>query len=630
MVDLFGRKRKQREEKERLAHYEQAEVKRKQKEEEEEARWRKLELEYGVRRETLSYQLFDDSLTLWRDEDGKRNITHGHIGVISWVRRNSNTKEPKSEYISEEFVFKWIDIKKTIDSKPNQNILTCGESGTGKSTLNRFLLQHLNYEKESKVIFMFKPADHYLRVGYPVADMSTLVPNPFTDPDSFVSAFAIAFPISMIGITASQIPSLVRELVYGCRSWNEFNHKLEKRIKETSDKVQITALYFIQQQTRTLLESSVRGTNRQENAINVLIQSGTSLVVDFSKLSADSAKVFHAELLLRQIWANMPEKARLVICVDEAHRLTKGTFEKYHSILYEIAREIRARGALWASTQNYSDIDDDIRNQFATQFVFHTSSKGDLEALKAIDPMLSWAVSGLVSHRFVDAKSAEQIHNEILVLTFSPEGLIDKEPVQIEEYLKGSDAGLQRKEIHDYQTVIEEKLNEQPIWISGIANYFTENYGANKDTAKLKVKDILQKLVNADEVKRMKFDMLSGETVVLYFKSGNGKNESLFHKWMVDQVKENCEDEKIIHVATSGESLPDIELDQCFIECETSLKKRMDDLEERVRKFSPEKPMIILVPNSDAVGKYKRLASDRVIVTTLKNFKQSIRSKARP
>ena len=234
----------------------------------------------------------------------------------------------------------------------------------------------------------------------------------------------------------------------------------------------------------------------------------------------------------------MPKDRKLVICVDEAHRLTRGTFEKYHSVLYEIGREIRARGALWASTQNYCDIDDDIRNQFATQFVFHTSSKADLDSLRAIDPMLSWAVAGLRPHRFIDAKSAEQLHYEIHILTFSPEGLIEIEPVSVVEYL-ASNASIpqHKKTIVDYEAAIKEKLVEEPIWISGIANYLSDSYGVDKDSAKLKVKDILQKLVNADEVRRMKFEMLSGENVVLYFrKSGKDENESTFHKWMVRQA----------------------------------------------------------------------------------------------
>ena len=123
-----------------------------------------------------------------------------------------------------------------------------------------------------------------------------------------------------------------------------------------------------------------------------------------------------------------------------------------------------------------------------------------------------------------------------------------------------------------------------------MASYFADNYGVDKGIAKLK--DFLQKLVNADEVQRMKFDMVSGETVVLYFrKSDSDENESPFHKWMIRQAIENCDDNvSVIQVATSGEALPDVELSNCYVECETSLKKRTDDLEQRVRKFSLNKP----------------------------------------
>ena len=211
-MDLFGR-RKKREEEEKLEQIREQQIERNRiKKEDEEKRWKELEIQYGVSREELRYQLFDDMYTYWRPSDGKQKLTAGHIGVIGWVKRNTHEPE-KSEYVEEEFQFKWIDLNMLLDSKPNKNILTCGESGAGKSTLNRFLLQHISDDGSNRIIFMFKPADHYLKAGYPVADMSILAPNPFLDPDSFVSAFAIAFPISMIGITASQIPSLVRDLV---------------------------------------------------------------------------------------------------------------------------------------------------------------------------------------------------------------------------------------------------------------------------------------------------------------------------------------------------------------------------------------------------------------------------------
>ncbi len=51
---------------------------------------------------------------------------------------------------------------------------------------------------------------------------------------------------------------------------------------------------------------------------------------------------------------------------------------------------------------------------------------------------------------------------------------------------------------------------------------------------------------------------------------------------MIHQVVGVCEE--VIHVASSGEALPDIELRDWFVECETGLKET-DDLEEQIGRF---------------------------------------------
>ncbi|MEM3265439.1 MAG: hypothetical protein QXH07_05745 [Thermoplasmata archaeon] len=89
--------------------------------------------------------------------------------------------------------------------------------------------------------------------------------------------------------------------------------------------------------------------------------------------------------------------------MDEAHRLTTGQFGRYHTILVEMSREIRDKGMLWITTQNYTDIPDSIRNQFASQFMFKSTAQNDMAALKAIEPLLAWTVSSLPNHYFVDA-----------------------------------------------------------------------------------------------------------------------------------------------------------------------------------------------------------------------------------
>ena len=280
-------------------------------------------------------------------------------------------------------------------------MLISGVSGAGKSVLSCYLLSCFD---SPKLIISFKANDEYLKAGYPVADASKVLPNPFEDVNTFITAFAITFPLDIIGVTASQVPALIYNIATKCASWHDFMERLQGRIDGTRDKVQLTALRFIDEHVRLLVCDSQIDS---DSLLASIVREGKSVLFDFSNLN-DNAKIFYAELLLRQCWARLHERSEgskwTILCVDEVHRLLRGTFQRYHSIIHEISREIRNSGAISTLKQNYTDAQDDVRNQFATQLVFETTSKSDLDALKAIDPILSWAAPRLGSQNFFDAK----------------------------------------------------------------------------------------------------------------------------------------------------------------------------------------------------------------------------------
>ena len=77
----------------------------------------------------------------------------------------------------------------------------------------------------------------------------------------------------------------------------------------------------------------------------------------------------------------------------------------YWSVLNEMAREIRSlKGILVIASQNLTDIDKEALNQFDTQFVFHTTNKEDLDAIKAINPYLVDIVTELPPYICIDLK----------------------------------------------------------------------------------------------------------------------------------------------------------------------------------------------------------------------------------
>jgi hypothetical protein len=516
-----------------------------------------------------------------------------------------------------------------IKKKSNQNVLISGASGTGKSVLACYLLSC--FDDSPKLIISFKTNDEYLNAGYPVADASEVIPNPFEDVNAFITAFAITFPLDVIGVTASQVPALIYNIARDCESWKDFVERLEGRINGTRDKVQLTALRFIDEHVRLLVCDSQRDS---DSLLASIVRGGKSILFDFSKLN-DNAKIFYAELLLRQCWARLHESSEdskwTILCVDEVHRLLRGTFQRYHSIVHEISREARNLGAVWTLEQNYTDAQDDVRNQFATQFVFETTSKSDLDALKAIDPILSWSAPRLGPQNFFDAKEPNPAELWMYHL-FAKVAKIDgdrltwvPEPAKPVRYVSDEDRVVDKLIV---TRLIRRYLEKNVLYVNQFARLLMDRYKLGEDEAKLLVNDALRPLRDGGEVRRMEFEREDGQSLVLYYQLPEGTaGASILHAYLTSHLRSYLEarGEQIVRIAEIGDLAADIETENALYEVETGLKKgNVRGLREEVSKA--EKPMFVVVPNSDVAQRYVGLmkTAKNVRVVTMANLPNAL------
>jgi hypothetical protein len=553
------------------------------------------------------------------------------ILITGRVQRNHDSSPSAQQYLflrKDEFDLdvQVLDLRSYLSEKPNLNVLFGGEPGQGKSELARHALLSLD---RPKAILSFKPRDIHLRIGYRIVDMSRVVPNPFLDTEAFIAAFAVAFPVDVIGVVAGQVPALLYSLAKDCDGWTAFLDRLRKGIRHTGDKVRLAALQFIQEHVTQLAREAARDT---ESLLNSVVCGKESLVFDFSSLD-ESGKTFYSELLLRQLWSRLKtgdeKNQRVVIFVEEAHRLTQGTLQRYRSILYEIAPEIRELGALWLSSQNYSDIEDGIRNMLATQFLFKTTSKADLDALRTIDPMLAWTAASLGRHCFFDAKEVD--HDQVELFRYNPYvAAFDGEKIGWNEgpghppiFVESGDETV---DVRIATRIIREQLKDRILYPSEFAQTLTEKYGIDKNAAKLLVKDALWLLVEAGEVRRMEYERADSQTVVLHYSlPPEARGESILHQYLVRDLRAFLEGRgDIVSVSKIGENAHDLETKVGAYEVETGLKKMtIADLKARIA--AARKPVTIVVFNSAIKERYARLASERVVVGTMRDLALSIR-----
>ena len=514
----------------------------------------------------------------------------------------------RGKFRREECSARAANLRDYIEHKGNRNVSITGVSGQGKSYLTMHLLR--KFEDRQRIIFSFKPDDHEVHLGIPVIDAKECLPNPFRDVNAFSEAYMTAFFGEKVssGIQLQQTPAFLQEIASQSSDWKSFMKTIGEKRKSAS-KNQIETLNAIEQNVKSLIVEDM-GSVELANE---------STVFDFSTLPTKQAQNFYAELMLRQIYREMEDRKRtdVLICIDEAHRLTKS----YHTILDVMSREIRDKGMLWIITQNLIDILPEMRANFGTKFTFKLGD-ADLQLL-SYNSLVRFSVSMLQPKQFVDIEFPES-NSFAPVLTYMPDGSEYRETPRILAAVREAGmeegAGGRGKDI-DYREEVIRILSNKMSYATEMGKEISSKYGIEKDQAKLRIKSILEDMKNNNEVGRVKY-LREGKPIVMYY--SKNPNLSNLHTGMQSQAVDILTElgVSVNKISTTGErGAFDIETDFFMVEIETGLKHSLEDLKERIAGTNLR--VIIIVPNKELMDKYKGLG-ERVMVMTMDSLREML------
>ncbi len=512
----------------------------------------------------------------------------------------------RGKFRREECSARAANLRDYIEHKGNRNVSITGVSGQGKSYLTMHLLR--KFEDRQRIIFSFKPDDHEVHLGIPVIDAKECLPNPFRDVNAFSEAYMTAFFGEKVssGIQLQQTPAFLQEIASQSSDWKSFMKTIGEKRKSAS-KNQIETLNAIEQNVKSLIVEDM-GSVELANE---------STVFDFSTLPTKQAQNFYAELMLRQIYREMEDRKRtdVLICIDEAHRLTKS----YHTILDVMSREIRDKGMLWIITQNLIDILPEMRANFGTKFTFKLGD-ADLQLL-SYNSLVRFSVSMLQPKQFVDIEFPES-NSFAPVLTYMPDGSEYRETPRILAAVREAGmeegAGGRGKDI-DYREEVIRILSNKMSYATEMGKEISSKYGIEKDQAKLRIKSILEEMKNNNEVGRVKY-LREGKPIVMYY--SKNPNLSNLHTGMQSQAVDILTELGVAvnRISTTGERRAfDIETDFFMVEIETGLKHSLEDLKERIAGTNLR--VIIIVPNRELIDKYQGLGK-RVMVMTMDSLRE--------
>jgi Fe2+ or Zn2+ uptake regulation protein len=454
------------------------------------------------------------------------------------------------------------------------------------------------FPTSAKTIFSFKAGDEYLKLGIPILRIGDHPGDPFADREAFVQSFLVTYPMNSQGIMAASVPNLLRTAIRESGSWAELRKNIETVMeKEKQGSITHSTYSFIQQKLADLELQS------QPYSIDL----NKDIVLDFSGLN-EAAKTFYAELYLRQAWhsieASQPEPMKHIIIIDETHRLLRSEA----TIFGEVARLIRSRGAIWCGTQNYTDLPDYVRNQFAMHLLFSTKSDKDLKALREINILLPFTATELKDHHFTDAATRE-LHDAIPIYTADIQGFKDVEPV----YLKPAIIEVRKEKIGvtDATEAVLKIIEEEASWPNDVARRIATQFNTDIDTAKLSVTNALHRLHKEGFVARENIKV-KGNEIILYYK----KDSSLsgLHKFMENKIIRELEVRRIAYELPKGrEGEPDISTQDLDIEIETGLKNNIAPFADRLS--AKTKKTLVIVPNELEFERYKKTIPNAIILT---------------
>lgn len=275
----------------------------------------------------------------------------------------------------------------------NPHELFVGGSGAGKSNALKVRLGRLIEDGElSIVLFDWCGEYAFLRDwGFKVLDLSRECLDVFScDVSDVVEAANLAFP----GMADVQ-RSLLYQHASMASSFAELNWDLERssRVEDASN-VRGAAIALLQR--LRLLEGSFG-----EPKLSIEELFSGRVVLDFSRVRTEEARVFLAELVLRMCykWAMQRSPLRLCLVIDEAHRLlsrAEALQGRVEPILNRFMREVRKLGVIvLAATQCLTDLPNPCIANFGRIYIMAGAGPEDLKYLSHVDRAYVHIAQGL-------------------------------------------------------------------------------------------------------------------------------------------------------------------------------------------------------------------------------------------
>lgn len=326
-----------------------------------------------------------------------------YVEAIYWGKRSLISKESRVLRIPEILVERYGELELQLSTSVSPHIIISGSTGSGKTSLCKILAKRLMSEGVGVIIIdyhgEYRDLDSFIVIDAS-ENSPQIIPTQHEEGKTLELVDSLRRIFRLGALQVSMLTSIVEEMIRrGGKSFSDLLLTAEAMLEEykgdpRSREILLSIIPYLK-----ILSTHIRG---KPIDIGSIISGGRPfLIIDMSSIGSEYASTLYAEYLLKQVWSykvarGHREKVDLVIILDEAHNILRGSAEDFISRIF---RESRKYGlSVVIATQQFERLPQEVVNNTNTFFL-----------LRHTDPRVIDRISRLVGDDLWRSSEGERI-----------------------------------------------------------------------------------------------------------------------------------------------------------------------------------------------------------------------------